>query len=82
MGINQDNQFDTILNKEKHITVDYIHEFDGGNLKIYIPKINICIFKYSILETIFLNVTFCYTFICSSDCAIYLCVPMFHTLNH
>ena len=32
MGINQDNQFDTILNKEKHITVDYSHEFDGGNL--------------------------------------------------
>ncbi|MCP8716841.1 MAG: hypothetical protein M5E90_05410, partial [Asgard group archaeon] len=33
MGINQDNQFDTILNKERHITVDYIHQFDGGNLE-------------------------------------------------
>ena len=27
MGINQENQFDTILNKERNITVDYIHEF-------------------------------------------------------
>ena len=79
MGINQDNQFDTILNKEKHITVDYIHEFDGGNLKIYIPKINICIFKYSILETIFLNVTFVAhlyvpviaPYICVSQCSIH-----------
>ena len=33
MGINQDNQFDTILIKERHITVDYIHQFDGGNLE-------------------------------------------------
>ena len=32
MGINQDNQFDTILNKERHITLVYIHQFDGGNL--------------------------------------------------
>ena len=32
MGINQENQFDTILNKERQITVDYIHQFDGGNL--------------------------------------------------
>ena len=32
MGINQDNLFDRILNKERHITVGYIHEFDGGNL--------------------------------------------------
>ena len=32
MGINQDNQFDTILNKERHITLDYSHQFDGGNL--------------------------------------------------
>ena len=33
MGINQDNQFDIILNKERYITVDYIHQFDGGNLE-------------------------------------------------
>ena len=32
MGINQDNQFDTILNKERRITVVSIHLFDGGNL--------------------------------------------------
>ena len=32
MGINQDNQIDIILNKERYITVDYIHQFDGGNL--------------------------------------------------
>ena len=32
MGINQDNQFETNLNKERHITVDYFHEFYGGNL--------------------------------------------------
>ena len=38
MGINQDNQFDTILNKERHITVDYSHEFDGDSFQIYIPK--------------------------------------------
>ena len=32
MGINQDNQFDTILNRGRHVTVGYIHKFDGGNL--------------------------------------------------
>ena len=32
MGINQENLFDRIMNKERHITVDHFHEFDGGNL--------------------------------------------------
>ena len=38
MGINQDIQFDTILIKERNISVDYVHEFDGGSFQIYIPK--------------------------------------------
>ena len=38
MGINQDNLFDTILNTERHITVDYIHEFDGGSFKSTFEK--------------------------------------------
>ena len=32
MGINQNSQFDTILQRERNITVDYIHQFDGGTL--------------------------------------------------
>ena len=81
MGINQDIQFDTILIKERNISVDYVHEFDGGSFQIYIPKVKpyICIFEYSILETIFLNVTFVVhlyvpviaPYICVSQCSIH-----------
>ena len=72
MGINQDIQFDTILIKERHISVDYVHEFDGGSFQIYIPK----------SETIYLYIRIFHPWNHIFECHFLLYIYMFQWLRH